>query len=90
MSNVCDHGVNFYKKRCFICRPLERPKGSSMQGDLYQCASRKCNHRFKHSELVFVMNPPRPGPKTLPSSTGACPKCGHKSFRVVKTHNPEL
>lgn len=83
MSNVCEHGVNFYKRRCLICRPLN-PVGRIMQEDIYVCANKKCKHRFKHGELVFVREH-RPGPKTLPTSRGTCPKCGHESYYLVKT-----
>ena len=56
----------------------------TMQNDLYECARRKCRHRYKHNESVYVPRESRPGQKTLPSFTGTCPKCGHDQFYIVK------
>ncbi len=55
-----------------------------MENDLHECANRKCKHHYKHSEAVMVRKKTRPGPKTLPSYTGTCPKCGHSSFYMLK------
>lgn len=47
-----------------------------MQNDLYECARRKCRHRYKHNEAVYVPRESRP--------TGTCPKCGHDQFYILK------
>lgn len=39
MSNHCEHGVNFYKKRCYICRPKERTEGRTIPPYLADDAS---------------------------------------------------
>lgn len=56
----------------------------SMDEDLYECARRKCRHIYQHKESVMVRQPSPPGPKTLPSWKGTCPKCGHEAFYLVK------
>lgn len=58
----------------------------SFKDDAYICASRKCRHHYKHSELVMVPEhySGKPGPKTLPTYRGTCPKCGHDLFYMDK------
>lgn len=62
----------------------------SMQDDLYKCANRKCKHLYKHKDAVFVLQK-RPGPKTLPTYRGTCPKCGCQTFHMAKeTDEPKI
>jgi predicted nucleic acid-binding Zn-ribbon protein len=58
-----------------------------MKDDLYECARRKCKHRYKDGEAVMVEEKPIPGKKTIVSYRGTCPKCGHDTFYIVKKHN---
>jgi len=56
----------------------------SISTDTYECAKRKCKHRFKGSEMAYVKPKVRPGPKTLAKTIGTCPKCGNDSFYIVE------
>jgi hypothetical protein len=60
----------------------------SMQNDLYECANRKCRHLYKHKDAVMVPKKSRPGPKTLPTWEGSCPKCGCTTFYMAKVKQP--
>jgi len=80
---------NQEKNACPICASLNRIIALAEPIEIFICGHlKKCGWQGQQHELKYRPNPTRPGPKTLPTSTGHCPECDGTRFFIRPLNEP--